>query len=216
MHRRKLLAGAAGALGASTAGCGFILGGKPLSFEADVARVPESIADSAGYDLAGIENQTFERTFEVADQSRDVRVTNRLAEYEKQVDLGPLGEQRAAIFTALSTPQVSILDRTFNPVGELSTADLAERIQNQFEDVGSLERDGETTVTILGAETTLTRFAGRTTLAADQEIDIFLHLSEPVEHEDDFVIALGGYPQRLPGQASNILELTAGIEHPSS
>lgn len=216
MHRRTFLAGTATALGAGTAGCGFILGEEALAFEADVARVPESIADGAGYDLEGIDDQTIERTFEVADQSRDVTVTNRMAEYEKAVDLGPLGEQRAAIFTALSTPQVSILGQTFNPVAELSTAELAERIQNQFEDIGSLERDGDAAVTILDVETTLTRFTGQTQLAAGQQIDIYLHVSEAVDHEDDFVIAVGGYPQRLPGEESTILELTEGIEHPAT
>lgn len=215
MHRRTFLAGTAAALGVSTAGCGFILGEEALAFEAEVARVPESTAEGAGYQFQGVADQTIERTFEVADQSRDVRVTNRMAEYEKAVDLGPLGELRAAIFTALSTPKVSVLGRTFNPVADMSTADLAERIQSQFEDIGSLERDGESTVTILGAETTLTRFTGRTRLAAGQEIDIYLHVSEPVDHQDDFVIAVGGYPQRLSGEESNILELTERIDHPA-
>lgn len=215
MHRRTFLAGTATALGAATAGCGFILGEESLAFEADAARVPDSTADGAGYEFQGVADQTIERTFEVADQSRDVRVTNRMAEYEKAVDLGPLGELRAAIFTALSTPQVSVLGQTFNPVAEMSTAELAERIQSRFEDIGSLERDGESTVTILGVETTLTRFTGRTQLPGGQEIDIYLHISEPVDHEDDFVIAVGGYPQRLPGEESNILELTESIEHPA-
>jgi hypothetical protein len=215
MHRRTLLAGTAAAIGTATAGCGFILGEESLSFEAEVARVPESVAEDTGYTFEGVPQQTFERTFEVADQSRTVSVTNRMAEYEKTVDLGPLGELRAAIFTALSTPKVSILGQTFNPVAELSTADLVERIQAQFEDIGSLERDGETTIAMLGTETTLTRFTGRTRLAGDHELDIYLHVSEAVEHEDDFVIAVGGYPQRLPGEESNVMELTEGIDHPA-
>lgn len=58
----------------------------------------------------------------------------------------------------------------------MSTAELAERIQDQFEDIGSLERDGESTVSIRGVETTLTRFAGTTRLAGGQQIDIYLPL----------------------------------------
>lgn len=131
VDRRTFLAGSAVALGAGTAGCGFILGDEPLEFEADQATVAESTAADAGYEFQGVNDQVLERTFEAADQSRSVTVTNRMAEYEKQVDLGPLGEHRAAIFTALSTPQVSILGKTFNPVANMSTADLAERIQSQ-------------------------------------------------------------------------------------
>ncbi|MEF8839671.1 MAG: DUF6517 family protein [Haloarculaceae archaeon] len=215
MHRRTFLAGSAVALAAGTAGCGFILGDEPLEFEAEPASVAESTAGDAGYELQGINEETLEQTFEAAGESRTVTVTNRMAEYEKRVDLGPLGEHRAAIFTALSTPAVSILDESFNPVAKLSTADLAERIQSRFEQIGQLERDDQSAVTIFGTETTQTRFTGQARLAAGQEVDIYLHLSEAVEHEADLVIGIGAYPQRLPGQASSVLAMMEGIEHPT-
>jgi hypothetical protein len=205
-----LAATAAGAL----AGCGFILGDEPLSFEAQPARVGASVVEDTGYEHEGTTDQTIERTITVADQSREVVVTNRIAEYSKSVDLGPIGAVRAAVFTALTTPQVSVLGETLNPVAHLSTADLADRLQNRFEDVGSLERAGESTVTVLGTETTQTRFRTEVTVAAGERIDASLHLSEPVEHEDDLAICLGGYPQRLPAEESNVLAMMEGLDHP--
>lgn len=214
MRRRELLTGTGLALGTAVAGCSTVLG--DLTFVADTARVAESVSDDTGYELAETTTRTVERTIEVAGQSRDVEVTNELAEYEKQVDLGPLGERRAAIFTVLSTPQISVLGQTFNPVGEMSVAELADRIQSQYDGIYDLERDGEGSVTILGTETTQTRFSGEVEVAAGRRIDAFVHLSEPVADGDDFVVAVGAYPQRLPDEERNILRMMSGIRHSSS
>ncbi len=216
MDRRAFLAGSAAAAGGALAGCGFILGDEPLRVEADSAGVATSVAAEGGYDHDGTTDQTIDRTVTVADQSRRIVVTNRVAEYSKAVDLGGIGEVRAAFFTALSTPQVSILGETLNPVAHLSTADLAAQLQDRFEEIGSLEPAGDGPVTILGTETTQTRFAGQTQLAAGERIDVYLHLSEPVEHEGDLVIGLGGYPQQLPAEESNIVAMMEALEHPVS
>jgi hypothetical protein len=216
MDRRRFLAGSATMAGGALAGCGFILGNEPLRVEAQPAEVPEAVATEAGYDHDGTSEQTIERTVTVADQSREIVVTNRVAEYSKAVDLGPIGEVRAAFFTALSTPQVSVLGETLNPVAHLSTADLAARLQGRFEEIGSLEPAGESAATILETETTQTRFTGRVRLAGGEQIDVYIHLSEPVEHEGDLVIGLGGYPQQLPAEEATMLAMLDGLEHPVS
>jgi hypothetical protein len=215
VSRRRLLAGSAAAASAALAGCGFILGNEPLRLEAQAARVQPSVAQNGGYDHDGTTDQTIERTVEAAGQSREIVVTNRVAKYSKAVDLGPIGEVRAAFFTALSTPQVSILGETLNPVAHLSTEDLVRQLQERFEDVGSLEPAGESPVTVLGTETTQTRFAGEMQIAAGERIDVFLHLSEPVEHEGDLLIGLGGYPQQLPAEEPTLIALMEGLEHPA-
>jgi hypothetical protein len=214
MHRRRFLAGSAAAAGGALAGCGFILGDEPLRVEAQPAGVTASVADERGYDHVGTADQTIERTVTVADQSREIVVTNRVAKYDKSVDLGPIGEVSAAFFTAFTTPQVSVLGETLNPVAHLSTADLAAQLQDRFGDIGSLEPAGDSAVTVLGTETTQTRFEGRVELDGGERVDVYLHLSEPVEHEGDLVIGLGGYPQRLPAEESNVLAMMAGLEHP--
>lgn len=214
LDRRRFLAGSAALAAGAFAGCGFILGNEPLSFEAQAARVAPSVAGERGYDHVGTTDQTVEQTITVADQSREIVVTNRVGKYDKSVSLGGIGEVRAAFFTTLSTPQVSVLGESLNPVAHLSTADLAAQLQDRFEDIGSLEPAGESAVTVLGVETTQTRFETRVEIADGQRIDVYIHLSEPVEHEEDLVIGLGGYPQQLPGEESNVLAMLEALEHP--
>lgn len=213
MRRRELIAGAGITLAATTAGCTSVLNDEPVAFEAALAQVPEEVAREAGYELDEFDEQVIERTFEAAGQSQTVQVTNRTAEYEKAIDLGPLGELRAAIFTALSTPKVEVLGRTFNPVDDLSNAELAEMIQDQYADIGDLEVEHESPVTILGTDTTQTKFAGEIRMEGGEEIDIYLHVSSPVESGDDLVIGVGAYPQRLPGEEEHVLTMMEAIEH---
>lgn len=213
MIRRDVLTGAGAALTAATAGCTSLLTDEPITFEAEPATVRESVAEVAGYEFEGTDSQVLERTFEAAGQSRTVEVTNRTAAYEKTVDLGPLGELRAATFTVVSTPQVEILERTFNPVDDLSSEELAERIQEQYEEIGDLEVEHHAPVTILGTETTQTKFAGEIRLESGGRIDIYLHASEAVASGDDFVLGIGGYPQRLPGEEDRMVAMMEGIEH---
>lgn len=216
IDRRQFLAGSAVTAGSALAGCGFILGNEPLRLEADAARVPSSVASERGYDYDGTTDQTIDRTVDVAGQTRRIVVTNRIAEYSKAVELGPIGEVRAAFFTAFSTPQVSILGETLNPVAHLSTADLVRQLQSRFDEIGSLEPAGESSITILGSETIQTKFTGRMRIAGGQQIDVSLHLNEPVENEGDLLIGLGGYPEQLPAEESNILAMMEGLDHPVS
>lgn len=213
MQRRAFLATAGVGVGTATAGCTGLFGEDLTTFEAQPATVPESVARGAGYDLEEMDEQTIERTFEAAGQSQTVRVTNRTAEYEKSVDLGPLGELKAAIFTALSTPQVNVLGRTFNPIDDRSNEELAEMIQDQYADIGGLDVEHEAPVTVLGTDTTETKFAGEIRMEGGEEIDIYLHVSSAVESGEDLVLGVGAYPQQLPAEEDNVLAMLEAIEH---
>lgn len=74
-------------------------GSGPVEFEASTSAVSQAALDETGYDLAGVEEVVIEREFEAAGQTREVVVTNYQAEYEKRLDLGPLGEVKGAVFT---------------------------------------------------------------------------------------------------------------------
>lgn len=213
MQRRSFLAGTGLAVGTATAGCMGLLSDDPVTFTAELANVPESVATGEGFDLEQTDTQVIEKTYEVADQSQTVEVTNRTAEYEKSVQLGPVGELRASIFTALSTPQVSVLGKSFNPVAEMSSAELAERIQDQYSEIGNLEAEREASITILGTETTETKFAGEITMDG-QQLDIYLHVSSAVESAEDLVLGVGGYPQELPDEEDRVLTMMESIDHP--
>ena len=194
-------------------GCvGFISGDEALSFEASEGSVSSSALEETGYEHSQTTDVTATQAFEVAGQSRDVTVTNYLAEYGKSVDLGILGgEQRAAVFVAFTTPKVEVLGRTFNPVGEMSNRELLGQLQSQYSSIEVGQQSGSDTVTALGTEATVERFDGRANIAGTS-VDIYVHITK-IEHGDDYVVAVGVYPQRLDGEGENVLRLVSGLSH---
>lgn len=173
-----------------------------------------------GYDEHEVEEVVVEETLEAAGQTQEVIVTNKQAEYDKAIDLGesplPTDERvRAAVFTALTTPQVSVLGQTFNPVADMDSEELAEMVQNQYEGVDQLEQVGEESVTIVGESTTVGEFEGEATLVPEAiSTDLTLHIAEAVESGDDFLIGVGGYPTQLRDQEqSHVFSILKAIEH---
>ncbi len=222
-RRRSFLTLGATALVASTAGCTDripFLGDDPLEFGAEPASVPQSALDEAGYDEHEITEVGSERSFEFGDQTQDVVVTNWQSEYDKAIDLGGLGlpvdeRLRAAVFTALATPQVNVLGRTVNPIDDMTSAELAEMVQDRYDGVGNLEHVGDDTTTIVGESTTVGEFEGEGDLVgAGVSIDLTLHIAEAVESGDDLIVGVGGYPTELRAEERpNILLMLEAIEH---
>jgi hypothetical protein len=221
--RRDALGVAALALAGSTAGCLDavpFLGDEPTEFAATPASVPDPVLEETGYQERRTEETTAERTFEVGDRTQDVVVTNWQAEYDRAVDLGTAGlptdeRLQAAIFTALSTPQVAVLGRTFNPVADMSPAELAGTVQDRYDGVGELRQVGEAPAAIGGQSVTVGEFETEAELQeTGMTVDLVLHISEAVESGDDLIVAVGGYPRVLQEQErERIFTLMAGIEH---
>ncbi|MFW6153524.1 MAG: DUF6517 family protein, partial [Halobacteriota archaeon] len=185
-------------------------------FEATAASVAEATLDQTGYEEHAVEEVTAERTFEAADQSQDVIVTNWQSEYDKRVSLGDIGgDVRAAIFTVLATPRVRVLDREFNPVADMSAAELAEMVQDRYDGMSDLEQVDSTEASVLGESTTVGEFEGRAQLVEPgQDVDIVLQIAEAVTSGDDLVVCIGAYPQVLRTQETdNYFTLLGGVEH---
>lgn len=203
MHTRRdgLRAGAA-ALAASIAGCSSIpfVGDDPLEFLATRTTVPESVRQDTGYEEASVSELTIERTFEAGGQSQDVVVTNWLAEYDKAIDvseIGPFDERaRAAVFTMLSTPQVSVLGQEFNPIEDMSSRELVEMVQERFDNLQNIEQAGTTGALVAGEETTAGEFnADAQFTGTGAQIPVVLHVTEAVAVGGDFLITIGAYPR---------------------
>lgn len=213
-RRRTFLRGlAAGSVGVATiAGCLDVLAGEgPLEFAARPIGVTEAVLTDTGYELNGVHELVLEREFTVADQTREVRVTNYQTEYAKPLDMGPLGSQEAAVFTVLTTPQVRVLGREFNPVAEMSTTDLAEMVQDQYDGIRDLEHIEDTQVTIHGEPTTQSKFRARGNLVGDL-ITLYLHVTEAVPLDEDLAVTVGAYPELHPDEEANILRLMEAVE----
>ena len=212
MNRRTYLAGVGSCGFVGLAGClDIVTGDQPLTFEAEPIIVGDTILAETGYELDEQNAVVIERAFSVAGESRQVVVTNHQSEYEKVIDLGPLGRQRGAVFTALSTPQVSVMGREFNPVADMSTVEIAEMVQDQYDEIRSVHHIEDRDITIYGESTlqsefrACSRFAGTT-------MDIYLHVGEAVPIGDDLVITIGGYPQITADEEADIIRMMEGVE----
>ncbi len=223
--RRELLGATAAGVAAGTAGCSAIpfIGTQPLEFESSRATVPGSTLEETGYEEKNVSKDVIERTFEVGGQSQDVVVTNWQAEYDKAIDLGDLVEQdlptdesaRAAIFTILSTPQVSVLGRSFNPVEDMDSSELAEQVQDNFESVENIEQVGEDGALVAGQETTAGEFSADAQLAeTDRTVELAMHITEAAEVGEDFVVTVGAYPRRVQEvERENVFTMMETVDH---
>lgn len=209
--QRTSLAAVALSVVVLTAGCGFLLGTESLSFSASPATVGDSTLSETGYEETNVTEQTAARDFTVADQTRTVEVTNHLAQYERQVELGELGSQRAAVFTVFATPEVEVAGQTFNPIQGLSEEEIIQQFQSNYEGVSVAERTGNESVTTLGTETSVEQFAGTATLGG-AEVDVTIEITK-VEHGSDFIVALAVYPERVDGEHDNVVTMVEGLDH---
>ena len=209
--RRAYLAGVGATATAGLAGCLDFITGGPAEFEASPSQVPDGILSETNYELNGVSDQEIEREFEAGDQSRTVIVTNKIAEHRKSVQLPGLGGADAAIFTALTTPQVDILGKNFNPIKDMSARRIARMVQKQYDSVAAPSEESSGKVTINGEETTQTKFRADAQFEGNP-VELYLHISEAVELGSDFVVAVGGYPTTLPDEEQNVLTLMQSVQ----
>lgn len=196
---------------ASTAGClGAVTGDEPLEFGSERATVPEATLESTGYELVDERSPTVSRKFSVAGQTRTVTVTNRVTTYEKAVDLGPLGSFRAALFATFTTPKIQIAGKAFNPIAEMSNKDLLGTIASRYDGLTIGDKMGSKEVETLGQTTTVERYEATTTIQG-QEVPIYLLLAR-VQHGDDFVVPVAGYPRQMTDEESNAYTLIENLE----
>lgn len=214
LTRRQFLATGAAIGTGITAGCTDVT--ETLS-SAPVRIGPEALAET-GYDEHVVEELVIEHTVERFGLERTIDVTNWYAEYDRAVSLDALGLARfqAAVVAVLSTPQVSVLGRSFNPAGEYTTDELVELIQDRYDELRDVSYVDETTTSVLGTETTIARYEARARLAdPGVSLDVYVQLTEAVEHADDFVIGVAVYPQVLGFETESdaVQTLLSGIEH---
>lgn len=216
MDSRRTFLRAAGAVGlaGASAGCiGVITGEEPAGFSAGVATVPSATLEGTGYESVGVEDVEVDRTFSVAGQERRVVVTNRLAQYDKAVELPTGDSYQGALFSVLTTPAVEVLGRTMNPVAELGSGELARRALSEFEGFGDLREDGTETATVLGSETEVGLFLTDAEITAGVTAEVRIHVAEAVRAGGDFVVAIGAYPTLLSGEGDHVRTMMGDVEH---
>lgn len=204
--RRRLLAGVGTASAVSLAGC---LGGAiddATTHEAAPATVAESAVAEAGYGLEDRREVVEEET--VAGQSVEFR--NQYVEYARSAELPGIGEVMAGVFTTVTSPRVSVLGRNLNPIGAMGPGEIAAYADEQYPElsVGN-EPVGERSVESL-EPATVTTFSG-TVAVEGVDVDALIDVTRFAD-DGDHVIAVGAYPEVLPGSADRIETMFEGID----
>jgi len=212
VQRRQTAAVLAMAALMTTAGCGFLLGSEAATFTASPATVSQQALDDSGYEEVSVTANTVSRNFSAAGQTRTVEVTNQIAQYERQIDLGPLGSQRAGVFVAFTSPSVSVLGQSFNPIADMTTQELLTRFESQYEGMSVGSQVGSRSITVLGESRTVDKYEGAARIGG-QEVDVYIEITEVFKHGSDHVVAIAIYPQRSASSPDRVTTLFEGLEH---
>lgn len=189
-------------------GCA-LLTGETLEFEAEPATVSADAVSAASYEEVGVEEEVVNRTFTVADQEREVSLTNWVASYER--DLGLATSAAPGTVTVLSTPEISVAGQTVNPLGRMSDRELLETLLQEYDAVSGVEQQSTRTVTVLGEGTEVTTFAS-TVEYRGQEVDVTIHLTS-MTHEGDVVVGVALHPEVMTPDQAGVDTMFEGIEH---
>lgn len=217
MDRRQFVAAAAvGGLGLS-AGCLDAVFEDATSFAASPAVVSQTAVDDAGYEYQG--TQEVVETTTIAGQT--VEATNYASEYTRTIDAlsAVFGDDAAdaGVFGVATTPQVGLLGEQFNPIDDMSNAEIVGHVQDQYDELtitdGVVQRR---TAETLGQELTVETFDGEAALHDVQDVDVYVDVSQST-HEDDHVVIIGVYPNsqglQRESEAERTDTLIEGLEH---
>lgn len=208
MKRRAVLAGVPSAL--LLGGCTDLLSSDEVTFEADTAVVSDQTRSETDYQEKRVEDMEITREYDQVD--RTVVVINRLAEYSKEVRVGPIGGELAR-FTVLASPKVEVGPvGPLNPIDDMDNEELAQTVQQEYDSVENVQQVDERDVSMLGETASVTKFSADARTQGGQNVEVFIHIGK-VESGDDFVIAIGVHPRDLD-EGENVDTLMGGVEHP--
>ncbi|MGQ3412891.1 DUF6517 family protein [Natrinema sp. LN54] len=213
--RRELLAAGA------TAGTGIVAGCTGVaedSLSSTVGTVSRAALEETGYEEHTVEEVVVERTVSRFGIERSIEARNWYAEYDRAIALDRVGLTRvqAAVVAVLTTPQVSVLGKTFNPVGEYSTDDLVAMIQERYDRLEDVRLIDERSISMLGTETTLARYeASARLIETGTTLDVYVRVSDPISHGDDFVVCVAVSPQvnGFETESAAVRTMLESLEH---
>ncbi|WP_247730245.1 DUF6517 family protein [Halovivax limisalsi] len=211
MKRRTYLAGAGTAALAGLAGCTGLLGLD--KHESNPVGVAAETRNETGYQQSRIDDIVIDKSVDLGLWSESITVTNYVVEHEKAITVGPLIDQRAAVFAVLSTPQISIAGQEVNPIKDMETGELVQRLAANYEGVSGVQHVEDATVSILGESVTTSTFQAQATFGGNQDIDVNLHVTEAAATDEDLVVGVGVYPTALASQErTNVETLLSSID----
>jgi hypothetical protein len=189
----------------ASAGCGALLGGGPLSFSAEPVSVSSDAAGSNGYEVVADSRYGFERSVDVAGQSRTVNVSGSAVTLQRGGNAAP------GTAVVLSVPTVEVPGAEISLVEQFGPVSLLGQAAGE----GSLQRGeqiGQRQVSILGSERTVEIYSGTATQEG-QDVDVRIHVAT-FTHDGDSIVAVAVTPTAVAGSGTDeaVLGLFRGIE----
>ena len=205
--RRATLGLLVGACATALAGCSLF--DDTLEQSAEPAAVESSAVGSTPFQHDSLTEQSVEETVEVADESRDLQLTNWTNRYTTVV---PGSDLEAARFSLFTTPTVSVAGESVNPFGRLDREQLLRAMVERVDTgpIESVERTGERTLPVLGESVTVGEFDAETEQAG---VRLRLHLGDRA-HDGDLLVFLGVHPEPLD-LSGDIDTLAESTVHPT-
>ncbi|AHF99520.1 hypothetical protein HALLA_12695 [Halostagnicola larsenii XH-48] len=214
-RRAFLAAGVTGSL-ALSAGClDFVTGDGPLEFSSDRVAPTDSALEETGFDEMSVEEETFEETVE-AGVEREVKANFWLSSYAKALEIQGQSEEATA-FVAVSTPDMSVAGRSFNPIDGMDSEELLDEFRGQIEngdtDIQDIKHEETFSVSILDESRDIDLLRGQTEYRGEA-IDIELVVAS-FAHEGDYLVLAGMYPEMFQDEGVNVEMLLESVEHPA-
>ncbi|THE64771.1 hypothetical protein D8Y22_10970 [Salinadaptatus halalkaliphilus] len=212
-RRRLLSALAAGGLTA-TAGCLEDAVESVTSYSAAPAVVSPAVVEDTGYEY----HDTAARVDTETVAGASVEITYYVSSYVRTIEIPILGidSLEVGLFGVLSTPDVSVAGREFNPLADASRDELVDQVQQEGVDLEIGDAAGNRTVTGLGEEIAVDTFEGTASFEGQDELEVFLDIAQ-VYHDGDYLVIVGGTPDddRLDTEAERerVDTMIGGIEH---
>ena len=195
-----------------TSGCvGVLTGSEPFVATASEVGVNEAALSETDFQHENTQTAWLNRTVDVAGQEREVRIRNYVSIYQIDPSISMDGTVTFGLFSAFSTPQVSIAGQALNPVGQMSHKQLIERVAGESGEIRDVQQSGSRTTTILGSDAEVTKFSA-VAVRQGQEVPVFIEVTR-VEDGEDYVIAVGVYPQEGDDVEPQVETLFSGLEH---
>lgn len=214
MRRRRLAAVAVLVLLVS-GGCLSTALGDTLEMSSEPAAVEAETATAAEYDLVEYRELSVNDTVAVGSTHRQVNATSHLVVYNRSMDLRAY-DGETAMFAVVSTPDVTALGQSMNPVARMSHRELLGEFEDDIEahvgEIGEPSYDRSRTEPVLGAAANVSTFETETVVDGER-VTLELHVAR-VHHDGDLLVAIGGHPEALQQQSATTFRLVRAIEHP--
>ncbi|MFC4246208.1 DUF6517 family protein [Natribaculum luteum] len=226
MNRRRFVATLGAGSVVASAGCLGSLIDDLTTFASTPATVTEDALAAADYEHKGTEEMVETREF----ASESVEVTNYISQYHRTVEFPGIGSIEAAVFATITSPQVGVAGKDFNPLDKWDDDEIVELIQEQYEQLQIDSSVDSRDVATLDQSESVTTYEGQAALASDvapdssdlslldgtvsdlTEIDVLVDVAT-FKHDGDHVVIVGVYPDHVPEESERVTTLIKGLEH---